>query len=43
VLIGVEDGGRFWGTDAKLREGPDRAARWGRGTIKWRKVEIKPL
>ncbi len=28
--------------DAKLREGPI-ALQWGRGTIKWRKVEIKPL
>jgi hypothetical protein len=28
--------------DAKLREGPI-ALQWGRGTIKWRKLEIKPL
>jgi hypothetical protein len=28
--------------DAKFREGPV-ALQWGRGTIKWRKVEIKPL
>ena len=28
--------------DAKLAQGPI-ALQWGRGTIKWRKVEIKPL
>ena len=28
--------------DAKLAQGPV-ALQWGRGTIKWRKVEIKPL
>ena len=28
--------------DAKFKEGPI-ALQWGRGTIKWRKVEVKPL
>ena len=28
--------------DAKLAQGPI-ALQWGRGTIKWRKVEIQPL
>ena len=28
--------------DAKLKEGPI-ALQWGRGTIKWRKVELQPL
>jgi hypothetical protein len=28
--------------DAKFAQGPV-ALQWGRGTIKWRKVEIRPI